>query len=155
MEQWRDIPGYDNYLVSTLGRVVSRRRTNQRTLKPVLDRHGYERVSLYNDAGGRPRYVHQLVLLTFVGPVPGGYVIRHLNGNCRDNRLENLQYGTRSENQRDSIQHGTQWQRSKTHCPSGHEYTPENTKLYQGRRYCRACHRLDGRRRRAARHDAR
>jgi hypothetical protein len=27
----------------------------------------------------------------------------------------------------------------KTHCPSGHEYTAENTNLYQGRRYCRAC----------------
>lgn len=39
---------------------------------------------------------------------------------------------------------------AKTHCPQRHEYTPENTKLYQGRRYCRECHRIDARRRRAA-----
>lgn len=28
---------------------------------------------------------------------------------------------------------------ARTHCPSGHEYSAENTRLYQGRRYCRAC----------------
>lgn len=28
----------------------------------------------------------------------------------------------------------------KTHCRREHEYTPENTRIYQGRRYCKACH---------------
>ncbi len=27
----------------------------------------------------------------------------------------------------------------KTHCPQGHEYNVKNTRLYEGRRYCRAC----------------
>lgn len=27
-----------------------------------------------------------------------------------------------------------------THCRRGHEFTEENTRLYQGRRYCKACH---------------
>lgn len=38
----------------------------------------------------------------------------------------------------------------KTHCPQGHPYDEENTKWYEGRRYCRACHNEDSRRRRAA-----
>jgi hypothetical protein len=27
----------------------------------------------------------------------------------------------------------------KTHCPKGHEYSPENTRVRDGSRYCRAC----------------
>jgi hypothetical protein len=34
----------------------------------------------------------------------------------------------------------------KTHCPKGHEYTDNNTRLYKGRRFCRACDRLRPRR---------
>jgi hypothetical protein len=32
-------------------------------------------------------------------------------------------------------------QRAKTHCPNGHAYDAENTIVYRGGRYCRACHR--------------
>jgi hypothetical protein len=27
----------------------------------------------------------------------------------------------------------------RTHCKAGHEFTPDNTRIYQGKRYCRAC----------------
>jgi len=29
--------------------------------------------------------------------------------------------------------------RNKTHCPRGHEYSEGNTRVYQGKRFCRAC----------------
>lgn len=29
--------------------------------------------------------------------------------------------------------------RARTHCPQGHPYDEQNTRWYQGRRYCRAC----------------
>ena len=35
-------------------------------------------------------YIHQLVWLTFVGEIPKGYEIDHINTNRSDNRLENL-----------------------------------------------------------------
>lgn len=35
---------------------------------------------------------------------------------------------------------------AKTHCPRGHEYTPENTKITQGRRVCRACKQISDQR---------
>jgi hypothetical protein len=39
-------------------------------------------------------------------------------------------------------EHKGQGQRAKTHCPVGHPYDEKNTYLYEGRRYCRACHRV-------------
>jgi hypothetical protein len=35
----------------------------------------------------------------------------------------------------------------KTHCKRGHAFTPENTYTYQGKRQCRACHRITWRQR--------
>lgn len=64
---------------------------------------GYVSVHLY---GSHP-LVHQLVLLTFVGPCPDGYETRHKNGKPSDNRLENLQYGTPKQNDDDRTAHGT------------------------------------------------
>lgn len=37
----------------------------------------------------------------------------------------------------------------RTRCRNGHDYTPENTRMYRGRRYCRACHRENERARTA------
>jgi hypothetical protein len=50
--------------------------------------------------------------LTFIGK-PNGLVVRHLNGISRDNRLENLAYGTQSDNEQDSIRHGTHYRNTK------------------------------------------
>jgi len=53
------------------------------------------------------RRVHVLVCEAFHGPRPVGQEVRHLNGNKRDNRAENLRWGTRDENVADMIRHGT------------------------------------------------
>src|SRR3989442_771331 len=45
--------------------------------------------------------VHTLVLEAFVGPRPEGAVCRHLNGDARDNRPENLVWGTHKQNSDD------------------------------------------------------
>lgn len=148
-EEWRAIPGQEGrYEVSDQGRVRSLDRpgTNRRgptmlqgrLLNGSVDRQGYRTATV-----GRPRKVHQLVLEAFVGPRPDGLVVRHLNGNKDDNRLENLRYGTVAENNQDLVDHGTHFQASKTHCPQGHEYTPENVYVCQRPcgeyRKCRTC----------------
>jgi hypothetical protein len=43
-------------------------------------------------------YVHDLVLLAFVGPKPEGLEVCHGNDVKADNRLQNLRYDTRSAN---------------------------------------------------------
>jgi hypothetical protein len=96
MEQWKDIPGFENYMVSDQGRVWSKR--NEIVLKFGVNDRGYYRVTM-SVSNKRVTYsVHQLVMLAFVGECPEGHEVNHINGVKTDNRLENLEYVTRSEN---------------------------------------------------------
>ena len=147
MERWIPIPGHLGYEVSDQGRVRSVDRIvphpngdltlQGKVLKPVAGKRGYLAVTV-----GRPVTVHSLVTLAFLGPRPEGQEVRHLNGQRHDNRLENLEYGTKDENMQDMVEHGTQWCQQKTHCPAGHLLEQPNlvaTQLKLGWRQCKAC----------------
>lgn len=91
------LPDDNRYFVSKKGNVFKK-------LKPsIWSVYGHLAVRI----GDKTRYIHRLVLETFVGPCPNEMETRHLNGKPQDNRLENLCWGTRSENQLDSVKHGT------------------------------------------------
>lgn len=140
VEEWRPVPGFPGYEVSSLGRVVSKRRRCPQILKPWLDSHGYPRVGLRTDDGRALRSVHVVVATAFLGPRPDGCEVRHLDGSPLNNTPENLAWGTRSENERDKVRHGTHNCASKTHCPKGHAYDEANTSFTPlGYRRCRAC----------------
>lgn len=92
LEEWRDIPGCDGrYQASNLGNV----RSPKKQLKPSRRPSGHSVVWVLNRG---LTYVHQLVMLAFVGERPPGHVTLHLNHCPGDNRLKNLRYGTVSEN---------------------------------------------------------
>ena len=80
--------------------------TPQCVRKLIVDTYGYLQVSLSKDHRKVVRKVHGLVLEAFVGSRPQGMECRHLNGDQRDNRLENLAWGTHKENTADTISHG-------------------------------------------------
>lgn len=153
-EVWGQLPGHENvYDISTQARARSLDRKIVRSDGIVQNRRGrmmrvssheagYPVVNLWSGGSARVRYMHELVLLTFVGPRPPGMLIRHLNGDPRDSRLENLAYGTPSENQLDQVLHGTHYLASKSHCPLEHALVPPN--LIESRlpyRICLACNR--------------
>lgn len=150
-ERWKPIVGFEGrYDVSDHGRVRSHIRWNRKptprimNLTPHVTGVPYLKVRLTDGVGGHPTLlVHRLVMDAFVGPCPDGLEVRHLDGDPSNNRLSNLQYGTRPENQLDAVRHGTHVNASKTHCSQGHKFTPENT-ISNGRvkaRRCRMCHR--------------
>ena len=115
-EIWMDISGYENhYQVSNFGNVRSLRREVEtetgkrkykgRQLTPELLYTGYYRVELQGSKQKRHRYkVHRLVLETFVGK--SDLVVNHKNGVKTDNRLDNLEYCTRSENSIHAVKSG-------------------------------------------------
>lgn len=112
---WKDHPRYPGeYQVSSSGEVRSltrmvptsygAERVNVgRVMSQSSDKVGRRGVNLL----GQNERVHRLVLEAFVGPCPAGMECRHLNGNCADNRVENLAWGTHAENCADMIRHGT------------------------------------------------
>ena len=99
-EIWKDIPNYEGmYQVSNLGRVKSLKFGKERVLKPILNGRGYYHINLYKGGKTIINTIHRLVMLSFVGE--SELEINHKNGIKSDNRLENLEYCSRSEN----IQH--------------------------------------------------
>lgn len=97
MEEWRDIPEYEDiYQVSDQGTV--RRVKSGRLLRPRND-NGYLSVSLCVSGKKRNRYIHRLVLSAFVSnpPIPHAHG-NHINGDTHDNRLDNLQWCSPTEN---------------------------------------------------------
>lgn len=142
-EVWKDIPGWEGYYqASTLGNI--RRAGKQVPLRPAP--YGRDRkhlgVSLWRNNRGKTMKVHRLVASTFLGHCPQGYEVCHNDGNPRNNRVENLRYGTPSDNARDRLLHGTHHQVNKTHCPRGHLLNDPNLlecKKRMGYRECKSC----------------
>ncbi len=129
-----------------------RRWLDPRTMRPSINSGGYYVVTLAaNDGVSRRHSVHVLVAAAFIGPRPAGHLVRHLDGNPRNNWVANLQYGTVSDNMLDSVAHGTHRNARATHCRNGHPYDEANTYTYgkTGQRSCRICNRAAVARRRA------
>lgn len=149
-ECWRAVPGYEViYEVSDLGRVRSlphwRRSKGDsqafhkgRILKPSPS-GDYWQVTLSDDGQTESVHVHRLVAAAFIGRCPPGQVVRHKDGNGRNNLLTNLIYGTDGDNMRDQVRHGRHRNARKTHCPQGHEYADSNIYWDAGSRKCRTC----------------
>jgi hypothetical protein len=108
-EELRNIENYPDYFVGEFGNVYSTRvspkfnpQGNFYKLK-LWDAHpsGYLNAGLYNKPGVKNKHyfrVHRLIWEAFNGAIPDGYVVDHINGDKKDNRLENLQLLTWSEN---------------------------------------------------------
>lgn len=139
-EEWRPVVGHPRYEVSSLGRVLSRHRGGARILKPWVNvQNQYLYVVLCTDRVKDKRTVHSLVAEAFCGPRGEGQVVRHLDGSRNNNAASNLALGSSSENSFDAVRHGTHPMVGRTHCPHGHPYSADNTRMYQGRRFCRTC----------------
>lgn len=98
MEEWRDIEGYEGkYQVSNLGRVKSlnyNRTGKEKILQLSLCPNGYYEFKTYKNRW----LIHRLVYETFVGSIPKGMQINHINEAKTDNRLCNLNLMTPKEN---------------------------------------------------------
>jgi hypothetical protein len=108
-EFWRNIEGYDNYLISNLGRVkninpVKSFGLNETILKKCVKNHGYEMVTLCSiGVKNKKVLVHRLVADAFLEKKHNGEnIVNHINGDKTDNRIENLEWVSHREN----ITHG-------------------------------------------------
>jgi len=104
-EIWKDIPNYEGmYQVSNLGNVRSRKYGSFKLLNLFQCHNGYLNVKLRRDNKTFTCYVHRLVLQSFLSN--SKLDVNHKNGIKSDNRLENLEYCSRSENIRHAYTNG-------------------------------------------------
>lgn len=87
---------------------------------------------------GKIIYVHRYAYNVLVGEIPPELIIDHLCRNRSCVNPEHIELVTQRENILRGIGLAAQGSVA-THCPQGHPYDDQNTYIYQGRRYCRAC----------------
>lgn len=110
MEIWKKIDNFDNYEISSLGRVKTADkiivRTNGRPmpfpgriLKPYKDSKGYLHISIYNDAHIKHKFqIHRLVAKYFI-PNPNNLPqVNHKDENKSNNCVDNLEWCTNNYN---------------------------------------------------------
>ena len=111
-EIWKDVVGYEGlYEISDYGRVRThidkttfttyhgRRRWKQRYLKNKMPNGRDVRVTLWKNGKAKDFLVHRLVGFAFLSLVDGKDCINHIDGNPKNNNVENLEWCNHKENQ--------------------------------------------------------
>jgi hypothetical protein len=113
-EAWAEVRKMPRYEVSTVGRI--RNKDTGRILKPFTQNRGYRQIVLSGDTGTWRPTVHRLVAEAFLGP--SDLEVNHKDLDKGNNRIENLEYVTRSQNQAHAAENGA-WR----------EHNPDAAKL--------------------------
>lgn len=96
-ERWKIIYPYDNYAISSFGRVIN--LNTGKYLKPQTSERGggYVFINLYKDKKRKNVNIHILVAQYFIGPCPVGCEVHHKDGIRTNPHVDNLEYLTIEE----------------------------------------------------------
>lgn len=97
-EEWRPIPGFPGYDVSSFGRVRSGLSGMLKLRKVRLNSWGRPQITMHRYGRLHCFEVHVLVARAFLGAPPAGTEVNHIDGNKRQNFFGNLEYITHLEN---------------------------------------------------------
>lgn len=101
-----------------------------------LNQDGYGIISFKN----KDYRVHRLAWILKNGEEPNGMLL-HKCDNRKCLNLNHLYIGDHKQNAADAVSRNRLFAQRIMSCPKGHIYDEKNTRLYKGRRSCRACDR--------------
>jgi hypothetical protein len=97
-EIWKDIPGFEGYQISNLGRIKYFKWKKLSITYGTKNEKGYYGFNLIKNKKKYFKGVHTLVLLAFVGEPKKGQECDHINRNPSDNCVQNLRWVSKREN---------------------------------------------------------
>ena len=97
-EEWKPVPNSNRYMVSNLGRIARSRIKGLVPLKPSIHGRGYLRADVILDGIRKSCFVHRLVAEAFLPNESKKPHVNHIDGDKRNNRVENLEWVTNQEN---------------------------------------------------------
>ena len=101
MEIFKDIPWYEwIYQISNLGNIKSFYKTGWCWILNKILQYWYYHISLYKNKKLKRYRIHRLVAQVFIPNPDNKKEVNHKNWIKTDNRVENLEWNTRSENQK-------------------------------------------------------
>ena len=120
VEVWKDIEGFEGlYQISNLGRLrtvermvrhscgkVQKVKSRVRVPQVVNRGKGYMGVVLYRNSETTSKYIHRMVATAFIPNPENKPQVNHIDGDTRNNRLDNLEWATGSENQAHMVELG-------------------------------------------------
>lgn len=99
LEKIKPIIGFPRFFVTNLGRVLRKNsKGGFEEVKQHLNKRFYYDVGLTKDGKTPTKKVSRLVAQAFIGPIPEGYFVDHIDCNKEHNYVTNLQIITNSEN---------------------------------------------------------
>ena len=105
-EQIKPIPGFENYLITSFGRVWSTKKEQWLKGDPKGSQNGYLRITLYNKGIPKHFMIHRLVAENFLPNPDNLPIVNHKDENKTNNNVDNLEWCTYEYNSNYGI--GTQ-----------------------------------------------
>ena len=101
IEHWALIDGYDNYEISSFGRV--RNNETKKIMKSRYTKDGYFQIGLTKDKNQKTYFIHRLVGFAFLEKKDEDVEIDHIDHNRGNNMVNNLRWTTTSINGRNRL----------------------------------------------------